>query len=181
MTEGIKIVGLAVLASVSYGIVHDNVTARICIEYFTVFHPIIVPTDSPTLLALIWGVIATWWMGVGLGIPLAVFARWGRRPKLDAGRLMKPLSVLLLMMAVCSIMSGVLAACLAGQQWISPREPWASRIEPSKHTAFLADLWAHKAAYTVGFVGGVNLWGWAVRARQKLEKAERVCDPPITG
>jgi hypothetical protein len=58
--QSIKIILTCVVAAVLYGIVHDQVTARICVEYFLVFHPPIFPTQSPTLLALGWGVIATW-------------------------------------------------------------------------------------------------------------------------
>jgi len=28
-----KIVGLGILAAVSYGIIHDQITARVCVEY----------------------------------------------------------------------------------------------------------------------------------------------------
>ena len=49
-----------VVASVIYGVIHDQITARICVEYFTIGHPPVFGTDSPTLLGLGWGVIATW-------------------------------------------------------------------------------------------------------------------------
>ena len=55
-----------------------------------------------TLLALGWGVLATWWVGLALGIYLAVACRVGRRPKLTAGDLVRPLGVLLAWMAVIS-------------------------------------------------------------------------------
>lgn len=61
--EFLKIVALCISASVLYGIVHDQITARICVEYFTVFHPPVFATTSPTLLGFGWGVIATWWAG----------------------------------------------------------------------------------------------------------------------
>jgi len=50
---------LCVLAAVVYGIVHDQSASHVCIEYFTVFHPPVLRTRSPTLLAFGWGVIAT--------------------------------------------------------------------------------------------------------------------------
>ena len=61
------IVVLCIVSSVVYGIVHDQITARICVEYFTIGHPPVFETDDPTLLGLGWGVIATWWVGAGLG------------------------------------------------------------------------------------------------------------------
>jgi len=80
MLEYLKIVLLCVTSAVCDGIVHDQFTARICIEYFTVFHPPVFGTQSPTLLAIGWGVIATWWVGAFLGIALAVAARAGHGP-----------------------------------------------------------------------------------------------------
>ena len=77
----IAIVALCVLAAVTYGVIHDQVTARVCVEYFTIGHPPIFGTDDPTLLGIGWGVLATWWVGVILGIPLAAAARLGNRPK----------------------------------------------------------------------------------------------------
>jgi hypothetical protein len=53
--EIIKIWLLSIAAAILYGILHDQVTARVCLEYFTVFHPPVFDTTSPTLLALGWG------------------------------------------------------------------------------------------------------------------------------
>src|SRR3954451_19765307 len=64
MMQALAIVLLSILAAVLYGIVHDQVTARICVEYFTIGHPPVFDTESPTLLGLGWGVIATWWVGL---------------------------------------------------------------------------------------------------------------------
>ena len=50
----ITIVALAVLAGITYGILHDQVTAHVCVEYFTIGHPALIPTESPTLLAIAW-------------------------------------------------------------------------------------------------------------------------------
>src|SRR5260370_34486909 len=92
---GVAIVGLCLLAAVVYGIRHDQITARICVEYFTVGHTRVFDTESPTLLGLCWGVIATWWVGFILGIPLAWAARYGKKPKRTAASLIRPLSKLL--------------------------------------------------------------------------------------
>ncbi|MDA0768100.1 MAG: hypothetical protein O3A92_14920, partial [Verrucomicrobia bacterium] len=49
----------SVLAAMFYGIIHDQVTARICVEYFTIGHPRLIDSDSPGVLGLFWGVVAT--------------------------------------------------------------------------------------------------------------------------
>src|SRR5215208_4042841 len=119
MMETLRIVGLALLAAVGYGVLHDQVTARICVEYFTIGHPPLFPTESPTLLALGWGVVATWWVGLPLGVLLSAAARVGARPKLTAAQLRRPVGVLLLAMGACAAIAGVVGATLAvlGQIW----------------------------------------------------------------
>jgi hypothetical protein len=94
MVESLKICFVSICAAILYGVIHDQITARVCLEYFTVFHPPIFETQSPTLLALGWGVIATWWMGAFLGVLLAIAARVGSRPKLSAVNLLKPIGKL---------------------------------------------------------------------------------------
>jgi len=90
-TESAKIVLLCIVAAVVYGIIHDQITARICIEYFTVFHPPMFATQSPTLQGLGWGIIATWWAGAIVGVLLRSAARSGPRNKMTAQQLF-PLS-----------------------------------------------------------------------------------------
>ena len=93
--EAIKIAVVCVAAGAVYGILHDQFTARICLEYFTVFHPDVFHTQSPTLLAIGWGILATWWGSLPLGICLALAARSGSRAKLTLAQIIRPLLALL--------------------------------------------------------------------------------------
>jgi hypothetical protein len=43
--QSIKIILTCVGAAVLCGVVHDQVTVRVCVEYFSVFHPRIFPTQ----------------------------------------------------------------------------------------------------------------------------------------
>src|SRR3954452_126944 len=95
MVQGVLIFLLSIAAAIFYGMVHDQITARICVEYFTIAHPPIFGTDDPMLLGLGWGVVATWWVGVLLGTPLAAVARIGRWPKRSIQSLIRPLLVLI--------------------------------------------------------------------------------------
>src|SRR5690349_19708677 len=79
--EAAQIVLLPTVAVMAYGIVMDQITIRVCPEYFTIAHPHILNTDSLTLLALVWGVIATWWAGAIAGVAFAIAARTGKLPK----------------------------------------------------------------------------------------------------
>jgi hypothetical protein len=171
--ERIRIVLLAVFAAVGYGIAHDQVTARICIEYFTIGHPPLIRSTSPTLLAFGWGVIATWWVGLPLGLVLAFAARTGKRPKLTAADLRRPILILLAVMAASAVIAGIVGGILAarGSVWLDPS---LREVIPPKHqVSFLIDLWAHSASYLVGIAGGVTLavWTWRTRAHRHLAAA----------
>lgn len=164
-TAFLEVVALGLGAAVLYGIVHDQVTVRVCLEYFTVGHPPIFATRSPTLLALGWGIVATWWVGLPLGIGLAVAARAGRRPVRSPRSLLRPVGLLLAATGACSLVSGITGLLLASRGAIRLWDPMATLVPPERHARFLADLWAHSASYFVGGVGGVLLAGrvWVSR------------------
>jgi len=50
--QSIKIILACIVAAILYGIVHDEITAHVCVQYFTVFHEKIITSQSPTLLGL---------------------------------------------------------------------------------------------------------------------------------
>jgi hypothetical protein len=166
--EFAKIVLLSILAAICYGIVHDQVTARICVEYFTVFHPPVFSTDNPTLLGLGWGVIATWWVGAILGILLAIAARAGKSTKVGARSLLRPIMILLAVMAICALCFGVTGYSLAHHGVIRPPLWVRARLAPGSYDAFMADWWAHNASYAAAGVGGIVLVSLTYRRRLGL-------------
>ena len=151
--ESLKIVALCIVASAVYGIVHDQVTARVCLEYFSVYHPDVFHTQSPTLLALGWGILATWWVGLILGILLAISARAGSSPKASARDLMPKVLRLLIIMAVCALSAGISGYFLQG----FGMEYYATDIPKQIRHSFYADLWAHSMSYLSGLAGGIIL------------------------
>jgi hypothetical protein len=155
----LAIIALCVLVACGYGIVHDQITARVCIEYFTIGHPQLFafPTQSPTLLGFAWGIVATWWVGVGLGVPLAAASRLGPRVRKSAGELIKPLMTLAAITGILAVVAGVISYALGSAGWIKLSGPWSVRVPQDKHTAFLADLFAHNMSYFAGTVGGIVL------------------------
>src|SRR5713101_6393185 len=163
--ESVRIIIFCVASAVVYGIVHDQVTARVCVEYFTIGHPPIFGTDDPTILAFGWGVLATWWVGLFLGIPLAVVARVGRSPKRSMRSLIGPIIVLMVFTASLALAAGAVGFFLANKGSISLGEPLASSVPPQKQVAFLADLWAHLASYVAGLVGAVYIIVRIARSR----------------
>lgn len=174
----LRIVLLCLCAAVLYGILHDQVTARVCVEYFTVGHPPVFGTESPTLLAFGWGVLATWWVGVLLGLLLAFAGRRGPAPPRTARSLVRPVGVLLLVMALVAAAAGGLGYGLGRAGAVVLLEPFASRVPAERHALFLADLWAHSASYLVGFVGGGVLAARVWRARQREARRLRLVAAP---
>lgn len=157
MLQFVAIIALCILNAVVYGVVHDQFTARICVEYFTIGHPPVFNTDDPTLLGLGWGVIATWWVGLILGVPLALSSRAGSWPKFNAAQLAPPLAMMLAIVGALAVIAGIAGHVAArhGSVWLV--EPLASRVPPDRHVAFLTALWAHSASYIAGFLGGLVL------------------------
>ena len=166
--ESLNIVFACIAAAILYGIVHDQFTARVCVEYFTVFHPPIFATRSPTLLGIGWGIIATWWVGASLGMLLALAARAGSRPKLAAAALIRPIGKLLLVMAACAAISGVIGFFLARRSLITAPELVMNSLPLSVGPRFMADWWAHGASYAVGFFGGIILCITQYHRRKRL-------------
>ncbi|WP_199590094.1 hypothetical protein [Bremerella cremea] len=168
MKQAVLIIGLAILASVAYGVIHDQITARLCVEYFTIGHmPILGGTENPALLGLAWGFLATWWVGVMLGIPLAFVCQTGSMVKKSAKDLLKPLMVLMFTSGCLAIGAGVVGYLLAANGQVRLMGKMAEKVPPEKHVAFLTDLWIHNASYTGGFLGGIVLMLWVVFDRYR--------------
>ncbi|MFZ0921648.1 MAG: hypothetical protein WA020_01180, partial [Candidatus Acidiferrales bacterium] len=151
--ESLKIILLAMVAAIGYGIVHDQITIRVCPEYFTVAHPHIFRTGSLTLIALGWGVVATWRAGLAAGIALALAARTGSPEKFTWRRLVRPVLVLLLVMGASATLAGFMGHWMASTGRISSVQAWGSMLPVNEQAAFMADVFAHAFSYLVGGVG----------------------------
>ena len=166
MKESLKIIVFCILATCVYGIAHDMVTAHVCVEYFLPpVHPVIFPTTSPILLALIWGVIATWWVGLFLGVLLAAACRIGNKPKRTVSQIIRPVMILLALLFITSILLGLVGYMVG---WADIFENLPDNPEPGfrhKHAAFLFDVVAHLAAYLLGAIGGVVVAIYSLRYR----------------
>lgn len=164
----VAIIALALVAAIGYGILHDQITARVCVEYFTIGHPRIFPTESPTLLAIGWGIVATWWFALPLGFALACAARLGERPKKSAGELLPPLLVLVGSIAALALLTGIVSYFLA-RAGVFPIDPWVvAHVPASARLRFTADWSAHTASYAGGFIGSIILCIWVWRSRRRV-------------
>ena len=161
----LRIVLTCVATAILYGIIHDLFTAHICVEYFSVFHPPVFSTTSPTLLAIGWGVLATCWMGVFLGVLLAIAIRAGSRNKIEAPNLILPISKLFLVMGFLAAGAALAGYILTRNGMITPPLWVTSILPPTRHARFMADLWAHYASYLFGVVGSLLLCFLTIRKR----------------
>jgi hypothetical protein len=168
--QWLGIVILSIVCCVIYGILHDQVTARICVEYFTIGHPPVFDTEDPTLLGIGWGVIATWWVGAILGVPLATVSRIGNKPKKSVRQLIKPMAVLMSICAGIALVMGIVGYIAASNGRVFLAGQIAERVPKEKHVAFLTDLWIHNASYLAGFVGGIVLMIYTWRTRPATAK-----------
>lgn len=157
--QAIAIIVVSLMAAVAYGIRHDQITARVCIEYFTIGHPqiLVFRINSPTILGFVWGVAATWWEGVGLGIPLAAAARLGSRRKVGCSELVRPMLILMVVTGILAAIAGLVGYFAAVQGWVGLSGPLGAKVPADRHVAFLADAFAHSTSYFAGAIGGIIL------------------------
>ena len=145
---------VTVAATILYGIVQDQITARICIEYFTVGHVRMFVDDDPTRHGLAWGVLGSWWGGIMLAIPLSIAATIRRVP---TRRTARRLLILFAVVAAGAFLAGLTGGVLSAGGTVQLGPPFSVRLPPDRHTPFLIDAWAHLAAYAISFVGGIGL------------------------
>ena len=119
--EAAKITGMGTLAAILYGITHDLITTHIDFRYFSDLsmthhgrftkrhYPFVYHSESKLLYALLWGTIATWWLGLSLGVVTAVAARASSSHKKPGWYdLMPTLSILMLGSLITSASYGLI-------------------------------------------------------------------------
>lgn len=77
-SQAFRFIATVVALTCLFGIALDLVTAHVWVEYFTVHHPKVVASQSPIVMAVIWGLGASWWFGAAAAAILWWFNR--RRP-----------------------------------------------------------------------------------------------------
>ena len=165
-----QVVLLSVLAACVYGVIHDQVTVRLCPEYFTIAHPPLFHTKSPTLLAACWGIAATAGIGAALGFILALVSQSDGSAPFSLTRLARSVLFLLIVMATSAFAAGVLGYLLSRDGFMSLPADLASAIPVYQHDRFMSVWFAHGASYLVGLSGGVLLCLriWLARGRPSV-------------
>ena len=137
MISWLPFVAVGIVAASLYGIIHDQITARICVEYFTIGHAPLFETDSPTILGLGWGIIASWWGGAILGLGFAAVSRIGSPRRYEVGQIIRPVVFLLVVMAISALIAGMTGYLLARTGHIYLDGRIAQDVPAAKHAAFL--------------------------------------------
>lgn len=150
-----------------FGIAHDLVTAHIAVEYFTEHHVEVVESKSPVVMALIWGVRATFVVGM-LGAVILLGANGlGSWPQLEFGRLRRALMRLMLVLYVLAM--GVLFSFLQ----FAPRPPMEEQgpgYEANRRLVAVA--FTHEFSYTGAATGFVGFATWIVYQRNRMKWAQ---------
>ena len=159
----LRVVLVALTLGILYGIVHDMVTAHVCVEYFSKFHPQVIDSENPALLALIWGVVATWWVAAALGMGLGLAAAAGPRPMAPVPGIARKLAMVLVGLWFFSMVAGFIGSQTGGP--LTPQFLHRSGLPVGKEARFWFDYWAHIAAYAGGVVAGIGLMVAVYRSR----------------
>lgn len=140
-------IGLGILAAVVYGVVHDQVTVRISPPYLMDWHPQIVPSREPTVVALAWGVVATWWFGLILGVVLAAAATLGKRPPAPWTWIVRAVRGIFVCAALAAIAAGLIVRGLRLELPDVLFNQWYTTASRPTRIAFSQAAAMHEASY----------------------------------
>lgn len=155
------------LAAIGYGIVHDLLSTQVCLEYFTKYHPPVFPTQNPLLLALAWGVYATFWMGAILGLLLGGVAVYGRAPALPVRQIRKPLVLGLACLLAFAILSWLVIYGIGGYA-IHLAQTQGKKPPTELDRRLVSSAVAHMVSYSGSVVLAVLLSAWVVWQRRRM-------------
>jgi hypothetical protein len=159
---------MGLVALVGYAMLQDQVSARLCPEYFTVLHPPIPGLTDPTLLGISWGFLGGWWGGILLGYVAGLVATLGPRPPLAPRELVRPLGILVSVLAAVTALTGFTVWHHANLLGVSLDAGMTGLVPPECHCGLLTVACYHLAAYVTATVSGLVLcaWMWSQRRRR---------------
>lgn len=160
-----RIVLECTLLSCVAGIAMDMVTAHVAVEYFTIHHPKVVESTSPIVMALVWGIGASWWFGAICGGVLAVVNQ----------RRSFPLSVAAVrsrMIAACAVLWAVLMSILASVYVLLGLAPLKRTPTFDHDRRLMAVAVTHMTEYVLGAVALVVVASLVWRAKASGERPE---------
>jgi hypothetical protein len=106
-----------------------------------------VPTSNPTLIAIAWGFMATWWFGLLMGTFISIASTLGKWQPLMVRDLLRPGAVLFTTAAIVALIAGIIGYFVAKAEIVYLLPSYYDLIPAGKHARFIADLWAHRVVY----------------------------------
>lgn len=170
------LLGVACLAG--YGMAMDQVSARLCPEHFTVFHPPIPNLTDPTLLGIAWGFLGAWWGGAILGYSAGIAATAGPHPPVSVRGLVRPMLAVLAVTAAVTVLTGFSVWRHAEMLGVTLAPDVANLVPPERHRACLVVACYHFSAYVTAIVAGVVMCVWVGRSRATRAAASPPGPPP---
>lgn len=178
-SPGRHIVALCMASMIVYGMLQDQFSVRICVEYFTIGHPPIVGLEPyPTLHGIAWGFLASWWGGMILGYCLAIPATMGSKPHLRAAFFIMPLCVYFAFVTLATLAMGFWGHLSQDKGPLFDFTFWDERIPPEQRAGFRTLAYAHLGTYTSATLGGILLTLWTIRVRRRIPESSSL---PVAG
>jgi len=157
------LLGIGLLSG--YAAIQDQVSARLCPEYFTHYHNPIPGVTDPTLTGIAWGFLGAWWGGALFGYAVGIAATVGKRKPLSLRELVKPMLVTVLGVASVTALVCGAVAFYAEQLGVSLDQYMAAPVPAERRRGLLVVCCYHLAAYVSAVIGSVICCVWVARTR----------------
>ncbi len=161
------VLGTTLLACV-LGICMDMVTANVAVAYFLPdHHPKVVESENPWVLALVWGIGASWWFGAIAGVVVATINHRREHPLL-------PRRILKWALVACVVLWVLMIAVVFGVISVANTIPVEERrptFESDRNLVAVAV--AHQLEYLLGAIAMlvIGIMTWRAKAATTAPEA----------
>lgn len=159
----------------AFGVGMDQVSARLCPEYFTVLHNPIPGLTSPTLVGLVWGVLGAAGGGLIFGYAAGLAATAGPLPPWPVRRLVRPMLLTVVGVGTVVAITGLGVWHTASGLGVRLDGVYAEAIPPERHAATVTVASYHVAAYLSSIAGSVALCLWVGTRRGQAKPVSAAC------
>lgn len=162
------LLGIGLLSG--YGMIQDQVSTRLCPEYFTHFHNPIPGVTDPTLMGVAWGFLGAWWGGALFGYFAGLTATIGKTPPLNVRQLVLPMALTVLAVGGAVAVTGWVVASYADQLNVEVDQYIAGPVPAERRRALMVVACYHQAAYILSIVGSIACCVWVAHARRTARR-----------